>query len=375
MSNAEENEGVVFDRRALLAGGAGAVAAGVVASRAAAHGQAAGADTQAAASSAAPAATRSSQGLGKVVLETVTGPITGDEVEWALEHEHLFVDFDGAKDPSYEDVDWADVTGACVNSVGELGAQGVNLFVEYTPAGVGRNTRLTRDVSRQTGMNMICASGIYRASFGIPPEFRDLNANRLADHFVRELTLGTEGTSIRAGFIKIAVDDDGPKPDDVPVYRGAVTAANETGCTIGMHAPVLEALNAALRILERRGLDLNRFVWAHAEYTGTFADYQELAERGAYISFDAVTVGGVPGDEATLDLVGQFIDAGLLDKLLLSTDSTIFVKPKSSQYGYQNTYLFRVFKPKLDARFGEDVSRQILRDNVVMAYRRGDNVT
>jgi phosphotriesterase-related protein len=224
-------------------------------------------------------------------------------------------------------------------------------------------------------MNMICASGIYRASFGIPPEFRDFNANKLADHFVRELTLGTEGTNIRAGFIKIAVDNDGPKPDDVPVYRGAVTAANETGCTIGMHAPVLEALKAALRILERRGLDLNRFVWAHAEYTGTFADYQELAERGAYISFDAVTVGGVPGDEATLDLVGQFIDAGLLDKVLLSTDSTIFVKPHTSQYGYQNTYLFRVFKPKLDARFGEDVSRQILRDNVVMAYRRGDNVT
>ena len=49
--------------------------------------------------------------------------------------------------------------------------------------------------------------------------------------------------------------------------------------------------------------------------------------------------------------------------------------PHTSQYGFQNTYLFRVFKPKLDARFGEDVSRQILRDNVVMAYRRGDNVT
>ena len=374
MPSSEEHDGLTFDRRALLAGGAGVVAAGLVASRAGAQASTAGgADAQGPAARAAAGANRSTQ--GDIVLETVTGPISGDEVEWALEHEHLFVDFDGAKDPSYEDVDWADVTGACVNSVGELLAQGVNLFVEYTPAGVGRNTRLTRDVSRQTGMNMICASGIYRASFGIPPEFRDLNANRLADHFVRELTLGTEGTSIRAGFIKIAVDNDGPKPGDVPVYRGAVTAANETGCTIGMHAPVLEALNAALQILERRGLDLNRFIWAHAEYAGRFADFRELAERGAYISLDAVTVGGVPGDEAVLDLVGQFIDAGLLDKLLLSTDSTIFVKPHTSQYGYQNTYLFRVFKPKLDERFGEDVSRQILRDNVVMAYRRGDNVT
>jgi phosphotriesterase-related protein len=361
MTDADEHGGGTLDRRALLAGGAGAlVAAGVVGSLA-----------DAAKAGGQPGTRRSD---GNAVLETVTGPLQGADVVWALEHEHLFVDFDGAKDPSYQDVDWADVTGAGVNSVLELIAQGVNLFVDYTPAGVGRNARLIRDVSRQTGMNIVCASGIYRASFGIPPEFRDFDADQLADHFVRELTLGVEGTSIRAGFIKIAVDDDGPKPADEPVYRGAVRAALRTGCTIGMHAPVVAALQAALRILESEGIDLTRFVWAHAEYDGTFADYRALAERGAYISFDAVTVGGVPEEPLLLDLIQQFLDAGLGDRVLLSTDSTIYVKPQSSQYGFQNTYLFRVFKPKLDERFGERVSRLILRDNVVAAYRRGANV-
>ena len=361
MTDAVHDEGRAMDRRTLLAGGAGAVvAAGLVASLA-----------EAARAAPQPGAERSDL---NAVIETVTGPIRGRDVQWALEHEHLFVDFDGAKDPSYQDVDWSDVAGACVNSVGELLAQGVNLFVDYTPAGVGRNARLIRDVARQTGMSIVCASGIYRASFGIPPEFRDFNADQLADHFVRELTLGVEGTSIRAGFIKIAVDNDGPKPADDPVYRGAVRAANRTGCAIGMHAPVVSALQAALGILESEGIDLNRFIWAHAEYDGTFADYRALAERGAYISFDAVTVGGVPGDAAVLDLVQQFLDANLIEKILLSTDSTIFSKPHSSQYGYQNTYLFRVFKPMLDARFGERVSKRILRENVVAAYSRGANV-
>jgi len=353
-----------LDRRTLLAGGAGAVvAAGLTASLAGAE------------SAPAQAGRRGASTHENVILETVTGPLKGSEVEWGLEHEHLFVDFDGAKDPTYQDVDWADVTGACVNSVSELLGQGVNLFVEYTPAGVGRNVRLTRDVSRQTGMNIVCASGIYRASFGIPPEFRDMDADELAEHFVRELTLGVEGTGIRAGFIKIAVDDDGPKPADETVYRAAARAANKTGCTIGMHAPVVDAKLAALAILEKENFDLRRFVWAHAEYDGTIDDYKALAKRGAYISLDAVTVGGVPGDAAVLDLVEAMFDAGLGDKLLLSTDSTIFVKPPTSQYGYQNTYLFRVFKPQLDARFGEQVSRKLLRDNVVIAYRRGDNVT
>ena len=67
--------------------------------------------------------------------------------------------------------------------------------------------------------------------------------------------------------------------------------------------------------------------------------------------------------------------AGFLGNLLLSTDSTVFVKPPASQYGYQNTYLFRVFKPKLEDRFGKQVTEQLLRDNVAFAYRRGDNVS
>ena len=94
-------------------------------------------------------------------------------------------------------------------------------------------------------------------------------------------------------------------------------------------------MKTVVAILESEGFGLERFIWAHAEYGGTIDDYKEMAGRGAFVSLDAVTVGGVPGDDATLDLVQQMMDAGFLDKLLLSTDSTIFVKPPSSQYGYQ----------------------------------------
>jgi phosphotriesterase-related protein len=368
MAESDIDESRTLDRRTLLAAGAGAtIAAGLAG--ALARPESAGAQ------SSDPGQSRPSS-QGNLVLETVTGPLRGNEVDWALEHEHLFVDFDGAKDPSYQDVDWADVTGACVNSVNELRAQGINLFVEYTPMGVGRNVLLARDVARQTGMHIVSASGIYRSSFGIPPQYAGMSADELAGVFVRELTLGVDGSRIRAGFIKIAVDDDGPKPPDEPVWRGAARAAVTTGCTIGLHAPVTAQMKTVVAILESEGFNVaNRFIWAHAEYGGTIEDYKELAGRGGFVSLDAVTVGGVPGDDAVLELIGQMNDAGFLGNLLLSTDSTIFVKPPASQYGFQNTYLFRVFKPKLEERFGKHVTQQLLRDNVVFAYRRGDNVS
>jgi phosphotriesterase-related protein len=368
MPGTDSHQDRTLDRRALLAGGAGAVAAaglaGALAGSASAHPE----------DPAAPVR-GGRRTFDDKVLETVTGPLKGSQVEWALEHEHLFVDFLGAKDPAYQDVDWADVTGACVNSVSELRGQGINLFVEYTPMGVGRDARLIRNVARQTDMAIVCASGIYRASFGIPPAFRDMGAAELAGHFVRELTLGIDGSQIRAGFIKIAVDDDGPKPADVTVYRGAARAAKKTGCTIGLHAVAVDAMRAVVKVLEEEGFDLSRFVWAHAEYTPTIADHKEMASRGAFVSYDAVTVGGAPTEDVLLDWIEAMIEAGFGSKVLLSTDSTVYVNPQKSQYGYQNTYLFRVFKPKLEARFGAKVTQQLLRDNVLLAYRRGDNVT
>ena len=50
-----------------------------------------------------------------LVLETVTGPMRGADVTFAMAHEHLFVDFLGPTDPGYMDVNWSQVTAACAN--------------------------------------------------------------------------------------------------------------------------------------------------------------------------------------------------------------------------------------------------------------------
>jgi len=322
------------------------------------------------------------------VIETVTGPLDPAEVDWALAHEHLHGDFSGSnprmwrslpegeEEPVYGDLDWTVVTGAAINAVNEIKAYGVNLIVDYSPSGVGRNSRMLREVSRRTGVAIVAASGLYRTAWGMPAELADYDSDQLAAHFVRELTQGTEGTSIRAGFIKLSVGNDGPLPHDGVVYRGAARASNETGSTIGIHAIMPDAFRAAARILEDEQLDLSRFIWAHAGRDGTvdFEVFREFADRGVYISFDGVTHRGTPTDEQLLDLIGQFLEADLGHKILISADATIAAHPPAAQYASDIRYPYRFFKPQLEARHGADVARMILRDNVVQAYRRGDSI-
>ena len=320
----------------------------------------------------------SAQSLESMILETVTGPVGAGDIEKAMAHEHLFVDFHGPSAPEYMDVDWQAAIGASVGSAMELRGQGVNLLVDWTNLGVGRNVLLLRHVSRQSGVNIICPTGIYKSL--VPPAMADLSVPQLADHFVRELTMGIDGTNIRAGFVKISVSSDAVAETETPFHKAAAIAAKETGATIAMHCPKASVANEVVGTLEAEGFELDRFVWGHSQPSSN-EDHLEMVKRGATVQFDAISADSDPffngptDDESMLDRIENVVSAGHPDQVIVSADASVFVNPPVWQYDRDNTYVYRYFEAKLAERLGEDVARQILRDNVIRAFRRGDNVS
>ena len=312
------------------------------------------------------------------ILETVMGPVQGRDIENALAHEHLFVDFFGPTDPNYMDVDWADVIGASVNAAGELRAQGINLMIEWGPLGVGRNVLLLRHVSRATGMHIVCPTGIYKSL--IPPQFEGMSSEQIADHFIRELTKGIDGTAIRAGFIKMATTEAGATESDTMIHRAAAIAGRDVGATISLHSPNADATEGVVATLEKEGFPLERFVWGHAQPSSTEA-HKAMAARGATVQFDAISAHSDPffqgptDDASMLDRIEAMVKAGFDKQVLVSADASVYVNPPKWQYDRDNTYVYRYFQPKLVERLGEAMARQVLRDNVIRAFRRGDKVT
>lgn len=311
------------------------------------------------------------------VLETVTGPVAAGEIEKAMAHEHLFVDFHGPTAPEYMDVDWSAALGASVTSALELRGQGVNLLVEWTNLGVGRNVLLLRHVSRQTGMHIVCPTGIYKSL--VPPAMADLSVPRLAEHFLRELTLGIDGTAIRAGFIKISVSSEAVAETETPFHKAAAIAAKETGATIAMHCPQAAVANEVAATLEAEGFKLDRFVWGHSQPSSN-EDHLAMVGRGATVQFDAISANSDPffngptDDDSMLDRIENVVRAGHPDQVIVSADASVYVHPPKWQYDRDNTYVHRYFEAKLVERLGEDTARRVLRDNVIRAFRRGDNV-
>jgi phosphotriesterase-related protein len=278
------------------------------------------------------------------------------------------------------DVDWADITGACVARMLELRAQGANLLIEWSPIGIGRNVLMMRDVSRQTGMHIVCSTGIYKSY--VPPALANRSVAELADHFYRELTQGIDGTTIRAGRVKIATTETGPTTSDTKIHRAAARAAKRAGSTIGLHSPFADAMRFVVKTLEQEGFqDLRRFVWGHAQ-PSSLKDHKAMAARGATIQYDAISDdnpkdpfwGGPTDDESMLDRIQGMVEAGFGDRVLVSTDACVALHPSKFQYSRDPTYVYRTFAPKLQARIGKVAARRVFRDNVIRAFQRGSRV-
>jgi predicted metal-dependent phosphotriesterase family hydrolase len=356
-----------FDRRTLLTGAAGTLAA-------------AGTPGSLTWPESAQAVVSRPNEVAGLVLETVTGPVRGRQIGLTFAHEHLFTDFFGATDSRYMDVNWSDVTGACVSRMLELRAYDVNLLIEWSPIGIGRNALMMRDISRRTGMHIVCSTGIYKTF--VPPPLADRSVAELADYFYRELTQGIDETTIRAGQVKIATTEQGPTSSETKIHRAAARAAKRAGATIGLHSPFADAMRQVVRTLEQEGFhDLRRFVWGHAQ-PSSLEDHKAMAARGATIQYDAISdenprdpfFGGPTDDESMLDRIQGMVEAGFGDRVLVTTDGCVVLNPPSFQYSRDPAYLYRTFVPKLEARIGEAAARRVLRDNVIRAFRRGSNV-
>lgn len=299
------------------------------------------------------------------VLQTIKGTVATDTLGLMLPHEHLFVDLRGPFAPGYGEAD-PEAVGRLMQPYLEAAqAAGVTTFVDCAPAGVGRNVAVLRHLAAITPIHIVAPTGVYKEGF-IPTEWLELSPEALAEHWIRELTEGMEGTDSKAGFIKIALNDDGPRPVEARNLRAAALASRATGAVIGSHTIGGRAARAEMDILEAAGHDLNRFIWIHAHTEADMSIHLEAARRGAWVEFDAIGADSwFPEQDKLVDFTLHLMEAGYSEQVLLSHDAGWYevgslggVPQAEGVRGY--TALMERFIPALRARGVSEAEVQLL---------------
>jgi phosphotriesterase-related protein len=304
-------------------------------------------------------------------IQTLKGPVEVDSLGLILPHEHLFTELRGPLAPDYAQAEPEDVVRVVEPFLAEAFEAGATALVECSTVGVGRNMRVLQRLAEVSPIHIIAPTGVYRQAF-IPASLREISEDNLSKLWVKELTEGIEGTSARAGFIKLAMSDDGPTALEVRNLRAAVQASKITGAVIASHTIGGKVARAEMDILQDAGLDLHRFIWIHAQTEPDIAVLKEAAERGAFVELDSVGAPHQVQDEL-IETVLALMGAGYTDHILLSHDAGWYTPgspdglPSDGFRGY--TALTKQFLPALVARgVSEEQIRQMTVDNPAGAF-------
>jgi phosphotriesterase-related protein len=299
-------------------------------------------------------------------IMTVRGPVPAAEWGPVLPHEHVMCDFVGAAETGRHRYRPDEVCAVMRPYLRAARERGITGFVDCTPAYIGRDPVLLRRLAEDVDLHVVTNTGFYKEPY-LPPSAFTESADPLADGWVREYEEGIEGTGIRPGFIKIAVNP-GPLIEvQQKIVRAAARAHRRTGLSIASHTAHGEAAMEELDLITAEGIDPTRFIVVHTDAEPDRAFHLAICDRGAWVEYDGI--GGRPVEEH-VELITWFLRERGPDRLLLSHDAGWYWvgEPNGGTQRDFNT-LTDVLLPALRARgISDDTLHQLLVRNPARAF-------
>lgn len=303
--------------------------------------------------------------MGKI--QTVLGDIPPEKFGLALVHEHVMCDFIGADKVSKGRYDVKEVYTVMLPYFDEISQLGVTGFVDCTPAFLARDVQLLADLSKASKIHILTNTGLYKEPF-LPKYVWEYSAERLAEMWIREIECGIDGTSIKAGFIKIAVNPDRIIPIQQKIVRAAALCSLSTGAAIACHTASGVAAMHILEILGEEQVDPSRLIIVHCDAEEDLNLHREIAKRGAWIEYDGISKENA---EKVLKMIEFITKEGLEGQLLLSQDSGWYnIGEVHGGYIRNYAYLVRDFLPMMLSRgFNQELIDMIMRKNPARVFQ------
>lgn len=243
-------------------------------------------------------------------------------------------------------------------------AEGVGCIVDAGTTDVGRDVDLLQQIASRTSIHIVACGGLYMERT-YPQDVASKSEDQIADDLVREARAERYGAFGEIGETPNAA----MSPAERKVFRAVGKAHLRTHLPIFTHnaygtgpAVPRDAGLVQLDAFESVGVSPARVAIGHSCcLDDPSADIvKQIAKRGAYVGFDRVSGGLVP-DDKKVAMILAFLEAGYVDRLLLSADYN-FTARSAARPGYAVT--LTMFVPKLrTAGVTDEMLRTITIDN------------
>lgn len=269
----------------------------------------------------------------KLDVETIRGPVPIADLGRTYMHEHIFVLTPDVQQNYPED--WGDDATrieAAAAQLRALAAQGIRTIVDLTVVGTGRNIPLVQRVAAKVPeLNIIVATGIYTYD-AVPLYFKFRRAptgglDPMTEMFVRDIRDGIQGTGVKAGMLKCAIDKKGLTAGVERIMRAVARAHHLTDVPITVHTDAKSRTGLIVKriLCDEEGVRPDRIVLAHCGETTDCDHLQELAEFGFVLGMDRFGIYAGLSPQERADTVIELCRRGHARKMILSHDAACYI--------------------------------------------------
>lgn len=270
-------------------------------------------------------------------VRTVLGDIPASALGVCYAHEHVIID---RSFTTYVTPDFLlDDVARATTELRYFHGDGGRAMVDSMPCDCGRNVRKLAEVSRASGVHLICPTGLHLEKYYDPGHWGNhYTEDELAALFIADITVGidvhdyngplVQRTEHRAGLVKIATGRTiGAREEKI--FAAAAQAHRRTGCPILTHTEQGELALEQVDLLRRHGVDLRHVCLSHTDRKRDVGYHHELLASGVRVEFDSAFRWKPAEDNPTRDL---------LIALLPAFPSQIMVGMDAARRNYWRSY-------------------------------------
>ena len=288
-------------------------------------------------------------------IRTVCGDIAPAQLGVCYAHEHIIIDesYVTEKTPDFL---LNDVT-LCAEELRRFRRAGGSAMVDSMPADAGRSALQLAEVSRQSGVHILCPTGLHLARYYPPGHWSSrLSAGDLAELFIADITEGIDAndyggpwvrrTKCKAGVVKVAGSSDRMTDHEIKIFTAAAHAHRKTGCPILTHTEQGTAALEQVQRLADLGVDLRHVCLSHTDRCPDLAYHRRILASPVRIEFDSAFRWKPGQPNHTLELITALLPQ-FPDQIMLGMDAARRTYWKSYGGGPGLTFLLDTFAPRL----------------------------
>lgn len=301
-------------------------------------------------------------------IRTILGDIDPKTLGYTMPHEHVL---DNPAVGGFVDADHIlNNVDKARQMLSEFKAIGGGAIGEASTKHWGRNTAGMKELSKETGVNIICCTGyLCESQCDMGTWIGNKSIDELVAEMVEEVTAGMDGTDCKAGWIKAGTSYDYISAREEKVLRAAARASKITGAPVHTHTSTGTMGLEQIEIMEEEGMDLSHFCLAHVDRNPDYWYHKKMLEKGVYLIYDGPGKAKYYPDCVRVDLLRKLVADGYEDRLMLSNDMgrrshhTVYGKGPGWQWIKQR------FLPRLlDEGFTQEVIDKFMIENPARFY-------